>query len=136
MEKKYVGIALIIVSMLIFGSSALKPGAKEAKDTPNPKTGSPRTEPPLARAALVDSLYVSSPNGGFTSKLVGTLKRAGFTVDVYQGEEVTVDLLKALPEDYDLLALRMHSAVHGKGLDLYLFTAESYVRARAYRKRI
>jgi len=124
LKKKYVGVALIIVSILIIGFLAVNPRVKENADSHNSQ---PDSHPSQPTAALVASLYVSNPNNVFTSKLVETLNQAGFTVDVYPGEEVTVDFLKALPEDYDLLALRMHSAVHSKGLGLYLFTAEPYV---------
>lgn len=117
-KKKFVGVILIIGSILILGFLAL-----------NRVEHNPQPAGEMA-AALVDSLYVSNPNSDFTSKLNQTLNEAGFTVDVYQGEEVTVDLLKKLPADYDLLILRMHSAVHSKTLGLYLFTAEPYDEGR------
>jgi len=119
MRKKYVGTTLIIISVLILGFFALNTRVKENTDSHN-------TQPAELTAALVDSLYVSSPNNVFTSKLTETLNQAGFTVDIYQGEDVTVDFLKTLPENYDLLVLRMHSAVHSGTLGLYLFTAEPY----------
>lgn len=77
-------------------------------------------------AALVDSLYVCVPDDSFTSGLVETLTQAGFSVDVYAGENVTVDLLYSFEGCYDLIVFRMHSAVHSKTLGLYLFTAEPY----------
>lgn len=122
-QKKHVGAALIIISILILGFFAVvNPPIKENAYSP---TSQPDTSQP--RAALVDSLYVSYPNNRFTSNLTAILNEAGFKVDVYQGREVTVDFLKTLPDDYNLLVLRMHSAVHSKSLGLYLFTAEPYV---------
>jgi hypothetical protein len=123
-KKKFVGAILIIGSILILGFLALNPRIEQNVDSNNQQ---PARE---MAAALVDSLYVSDPNSDFTFKLNQTLSEAGFAVDVYQGKQVTVDLLKKLPANYDLLILRMHSAVHSKSLGLYLFTAEPYVQEK------
>lgn len=77
------------------------------------------------RAALVDALYSRHPNEVFTKSVNTTLQEAGFKVDIYQGTEVTVDFLKKLPEGYQLMILRMHSASSTED-QLYLFTAEPY----------
>lgn len=79
----------------------------------------------LLNAALVDALYGSSPNLNFTASLGKTLQDAGFKVDAYQGEGVTVDFLKKFPCGYELVILRMHSALSSSN-ELYLFTAEPY----------
>jgi len=75
-------------------------------------------------ATLIDALYSTLPNDSFTGSLAETLQEADFEVDVFQGAEVTVDFLKTIPTGYELIILRMHSAL----LDdqLYLFTAEPY----------
>ena len=40
------------------------------------------------------------------------LKEAGFTVDYYPGEEVTINFFRNLPRhDYGLLILRVHSGI-------------------------
>lgn len=77
-------------------------------------------------AVLVDSFCVSVPDRNFSSELVEMLSQAGFCVDVFEGKNVTVDLLSSLDKNYDLVILRMHSAVHSETLGLYLFTAEPY----------
>jgi hypothetical protein len=77
------------------------------------------------KAALIDSLYGTHPNVEFTRSFNETLKEAGFEVDIYQGEEVTVGFLKKLTGGYKLIVLRMHSALSAKN-ELYLFTAEPY----------
>lgn len=79
----------------------------------------------LLNAALVDALYGSSPDFNFTTSLGKTLQETGFEVDVYQGEEVTVDFLKKFACGYELVILRMHSALSNNN-ELYLFTAEPY----------
>ena len=76
-------------------------------------------------AALIDALYSTLPNEKFTKSLNETLHTAGFKVDIFQGEEVTVNFLKKLPSGYKLIILRMHSALAPNG-QLYLFTAEPY----------
>ena len=79
----------------------------------------------LLKAALVDALYSDFPNDYFTSELNHTLRAAGYSVDVFQGTNVTVDFLKNLPTGYKLIVLRLHSALSKSG-DLYFFTAEPY----------
>ena len=79
----------------------------------------------LLRAALIDALYVTHPNVNFTRSLEETLGGLGFQVDVYQGEEVTVEFLKKLVSGYSLIVLRMHSALSSRN-ELYLFTSEPY----------
>jgi len=79
----------------------------------------------LLKAALVDALYSDFPNDYFTSELNHTLQAAGYSVDVFQGTNVTVNFLKKLPTGYKLIVLRLHSALSKSG-DLCFFTAEPY----------
>jgi hypothetical protein len=69
-------------------------------------------------------LYSTHPNDEFTRVLTERLEEADFQVDVFQGTEVTVNFLKSMPNGYQLIILRMHSALHED--QLYLFTAEPY----------
>jgi len=77
------------------------------------------------KAALIDALYTTFPNKKFTMSINETLCAAGFKVDVFQGNDVTVEFLKKLPIGYKLIILRMHSALAANN-QLYLFTAEPY----------
>jgi len=77
------------------------------------------------RVALIDALYSTYPNEEFTRFFNKTLQETGFEVDIYQGEEVTVEFLKKLTGGYKLIVLRMHSALSTSN-ELYLFTAEPY----------
>jgi len=77
------------------------------------------------RAALIDALHGCHPNEEFTKSVNETLLKAGFDVDIYEGEEVTVEFLKRLKGGYKLIILRMHSALSSDH-ELYLFTAEQY----------
>jgi len=66
--------------------------------------------PPAPRAVIVDQLSLTFPNPGFVEHATGTLEQAGYEVDYFSGEEVTVDLYRNLPAlDYDLVILRAHS---------------------------
>lgn len=117
MNGKFIGVTLIAISLLVFGFIQIQPQTEE---------NIALLKSSELRAALIDSLYVSSPNNQFISNFKSILREVGFKVDIYRGREVTVDVLKVIPEDYNLLVLRMHSAVHSKILGLYLFTAEPY----------
>jgi len=57
------------------------------------------------------------------------LERAGLKVDVYQGEQVTIDLLNNIG-GYGLIILRVHSTVYVKYGFLYLFSTEKYSRTK------
>jgi len=85
----------------------------------------------LAKAAIVDHLSTSWPNPAFVKECTALLKRAGYSVDYYKGEEVTVDFYRDLPtHGYKLIVLRVHSAYIHKYLSLAMFTSEPYSKNR------
>ena len=73
------------------------------------------TQPSPPKAAIVDQgslAPTTGPNPVFVEKATGILKEAGFNVDYYPGEEVTVEFYRNLPNyDYDLIIVRTHSAM-------------------------
>jgi hypothetical protein len=70
-------------------------------------------------AAIVDQLSEREPDPAFVEAATATLEEAGYAVQYYPGEEVTVDLYRDLPAlGYDLILLRAHSAVPEKDLSL------------------
>jgi hypothetical protein len=84
-----------------------------------------------ARAAIVDHLSISWPNPAFVKECTAILKRAGYEVDYYKGEQVTVELYRDLPtHGYKLIVLRAHSAYIHKYLSLAMFTSEPYSKQR------
>lgn len=91
-------------------------------------------EPP--RAAIVDQLSLTAPNPAFVEEATDALERAGYVVDYYPGEEVTVDFYRNLPRHgHELIILRAHAGRHlgadGKPTDdADLFTSEPYVRTK------
>lgn len=62
------------------------------------------------KAAIVDQLSLTYPNQTFIQTATNTLKQAGYTVDYYSGEKVTVEFYRNLPtQGYKLIILRVHS---------------------------
>jgi hypothetical protein len=73
--------------------------------------------PAQPKAAIVDQLSLTFPNPTFVDSATSMLEKAGYAVDYYPGEEVTVDFYRDLPSHgYKLIILRAHSAVPGKDL--------------------
>jgi hypothetical protein len=98
----------------------------------------PIGEPPSSshsgelRAAIVDQLYGLQPNEVFISQTTQELEACGFAVDLYQGDDVTVDFYRQLPSyGYRLIIFRTHSGLLlGREGELVertcLFTNEPY----------
>jgi len=89
------------------------------------------------KAAIVDHLSLTLPNQTFIETATNTLKQAGYTVDYYAGEEVTVEFCRNLPtHGYGLIVLRMHSSaaeLEGKEFvetPVGIFTSESYSQTK------
>lgn len=84
----------------------------------------------IRKAAILDGLYASRPNSTFIENLTSLLKEAGFQVEFFMGENVTIELLENIG-GYDLLILRLHSAIH---IDktLYLFSGEYYISSKYF----
>ena len=108
-------IAIISVSsFFIYSMLSSSPQEQETSSTSEPK------------AAIVDHLSLTAPNQTFIQTATNTLKQAGYTVDYYQGEEVTVEFYRNLPtHGYSLIILRVHSAL-GRRQEppVALFTSE------------
>ncbi len=83
------------------------------------------------RVAIVDQLSLTAPNPAFAGEATQMLEAAGYAVDYYPGEQVTVDFYRDLAKrDYELVLLRAHAGRHqvdGKlPDDTRLFTSEPY----------
>jgi len=94
-------------------------------------------------AAIVDQLYSNYPNEDFTTNVTEDLEDFGFSVDVYQGDDVTVDLYRNLPTyDYQLIIFRVHSGTISPNPEgdvapttgTYLFTNELFNRMKYTRE--
>jgi len=125
-KKRIKIISIIVTFVIVFFLVALALYYFTTHFTPlnyptNEDGSNSNDSPP--KAALIDALYTTFPNKNFTRSINETLCAAGFKVDVFQGNDVTVEFLKKLPIGYKLIILRMHSALAANN-QLYLFTAE------------
>jgi hypothetical protein len=103
---------------------------------------SSESEPPPGpkAAAIVDQLSLTQPNPSFSETATSILEQAGYVVDYYPGEEVTVDFYKRLPtHGYGLIILRVHSGLaraDGKPTGwLSLFTSEPYTNTAHFEEQ-
>ena len=130
--KRYLTIALAVCALAL-------PGLVLA-GCPPPPSGSG------TRAAIVDQLAVTEPNQEFTDRVTAELEACGLEVDIYSGEEVSVELYRQLPRyGYKLIIFRAHagllqaeegSEVVGVKQATYLFTAEEYRQTRYVREQL
>ncbi len=64
------------------------------------------------KAVIVNQLSLTQPNPDFVSSARTLLSEAGYLVDYFAGEQVTVDLYRSLPQrDYDMIILRVHAGI-------------------------
>lgn len=89
-------------------------------------------------AAIVDQLSLTFPNPSFVEATTSLLQQAGFAVDYYPGQEVTVQFYRdLLSRGYRFVIMRVHSSVSIVNADppmvtdnLALFTSEAYSATR------
>ena len=120
--KQYLSIALAVVIVALLGLTLF--GGCSAP--------SPELE---AKAAIIDQLFVLKPNQAFIDETTDVLEAYGFTVDVYHGDEITVDFYGKLPTyGYKLIIFRAHSGLLGReGRTIKktcLFTNQPYSETR------
>jgi hypothetical protein len=91
------------------------------------------------RAAIIDQVSFFEPDTGPISEVAAMLESAGFTVDVWQGESVTIDFYRELPlYGYKLIVFRTHMSFYYPGnipdtsiiQGTALFSGELYSTAR------
>jgi len=80
------------------------------------------------KAVIIDQLYRDLPNSNYHNKTIYYLTEAGYDVDLYTTEDITVDFYKELPSmDYEFIVIRSHSlAIYGDKPSSWLFTGEMY----------
>lgn len=112
--------------LLALGLRTLSPGSAN----PSPPSSAGRT------AAIVDQVALDFPNPQFTEQALSYLTAAGYDVDVYEGEDITVEFYRTLPtRGYDLILFRTHSTNDFLGEELpdkpvYLYTGQRHDRYR------
>ena len=108
-----------------------------------PGCGTPGTDSSAEpKAAIVDQLYNLRPNQAFIDEATAVLEGYGFSVDLYQGDEVTVDFFRELPSHgYKLIIFRVHSGQLIREHDseiveaTFLFTSEPYSQTKYTREQ-
>ena len=119
----FVGAAVAVLIVSVSVLVVLSRSGEQSEEPSIPSTG--------PRVAIVDQLALTQPNPGFVGTATDMLEQAGYTVDYYPGEEVTVEFYRTFPaQPYDLIIFRVHSALgreDGRPADwVTLFTADSY----------
>jgi len=88
-----------------------------------------------ATAAIIDQLSSLQENDDFIGNVTRELEDYGFEVDLYQGNNVTVDFYRQLPTyGYKLIIFRAHSGILEQDGEVIprtvLFTNEEYTESR------
>jgi len=119
-------VTTLIVIVIIASSSFIV--HQSIKSTPDQTVESKNP----FKAAIIDQLSLSIPNQTFVDTSRTILEEAGYTVDYYKGEKVTVDFYRNLAtHGYSLIILRVHSALGStNNPPLALFTSEIYTTTK------
>jgi len=83
---------------------------------------------PRQSAAIIDQIHDIIPNEFFQQKAQQYLEKAGYDVDIYTTEDITVDFYKKLPSmNYKFIYIRTHSlgVIELQG-STFLFTGEKF----------
>jgi hypothetical protein len=126
--------ATVLLSLLaIFLSSACS--------SPQQVTPVGTTEPVGRKAALVDQIALTSKDPEFTEQALAYLTEAGYTTDVYEGEQITVEFFRTLPDKgYQLILFRTHATnivnETQPGGPVFLFTSEVYDKSRYVKEQL
>jgi len=120
-----------IVYLMIFPQSFHRGNQSQVSTATSQSTTASRL---TLKAALVDQLSVHSPNREFVESAKNMMLEAGFDVDFYGPEEVTISLYGSLAKHgYKLIVFRVHAGIEIrswdpeiKGKPVGLFTTEAY----------
>lgn len=73
------------------------------------------------RAVILDGLSTDHPNQTFIRSVMSVLMYAGYEVNIYNSENITLKLLKELPtKNYDLVIFRVHGGRIRQPIGLYI----------------
>jgi hypothetical protein len=124
--KRYLEIVAVV---LVLAAIAIPSGCQQSSQDQDAQD----------RAAIIDQLCLREHDPAFIAEATAILESYGFAVDIWQGEEITVDFYRELPKrGYKLLFLRVHSglllAMEESGVKpleaTYLFTGETYTTTK------
>jgi len=82
----------------------------------------------IRKAVIIDQLARDIPNPRYQNQTMSYLLDAGYDVDLYTTEDITIDFYKELPSmDYEFILFRTHSlAIYGKNPSEWIFSGELY----------
>jgi len=64
----------------------------------------------IPKAAIIDQLHNDKPNKNYQQNVTKYLETAGYEVDLYTTDDITVDFYKKLPSlNYEFIVIRTHS---------------------------
>jgi hypothetical protein len=128
-------IALLLALLMLILSAACS--------SPQQATSAPTTEPEPKpkKAALVDQIALTNRDPEFTDQALAYLSEAGFSTDVYEGEEITVEFFRTLSaKGYQLILFRTHATnvlnETVSGGPVFLFTSELYDKNKYVREQL
>jgi hypothetical protein len=145
LSAAFVALALLYASSCCAPSSPPVPPltSNSTSNSVLPVTPEPSLEPVsrLPGAAIIDQLSVLNSNQTFLKQTTQELEDYGFEVDLYQGEEITIDFYRSLPQmDYKLIIFRAHSGLlsgeEGVVEITTLFTNEAYSETKHVKEQL
>ncbi len=82
----------------------------------------------IPKAVIIDQLYDDIPHEWFHQRASELLESAGYEVDIFTTEDVTIDFYKKLPlNNYKIVVVRSHGVADGNDQNsVTLFTGEKY----------
>jgi len=107
-EQCICSVVAVAILVIIFFISVFLINSMLNQSSTSQITTTSASEP---KAAIVDQLSLTSPNQTFIEKATKILEQAGYKVDYYPGEKVTVEFYRNLPtHGYKIIILRVHSS--------------------------
>jgi hypothetical protein len=118
----------ILIPIVVFTFLNFYQSDEPDQQSPAPTVAGSAGQP---KAAIADQLSLTQPNPTFVETATAVLEQAGYAVDYYPGEEVTVEFYRNLPlHDYGLIILRVHSGLGAETGFVSLFTSEPYTETK------
>jgi len=119
-----IGIIILVVVSINFEASF--PASENSSFTKNPK------------AAIIDQLHNDKPNENYQKTLTEYLETAGYQVDLYTTDAITVNFYKRLPAmNYEFIVIRSHALGPGVIEDsATLFTGEKYTEDKHLQEQL
>jgi len=92
----------------------------------------------IKKAVIIDQLDRDLPNKSFQNQTMEYFTKAGYEVDLYTYDDITIDFYKNLPSmDYDFIVFRSHAlAIFGDKPSSWLFTGEKYTEKKYIQEQL